>query len=196
MADRTTIRREDNNNGEHNNLTYVRQLSNEAPAFVARIYEAGDYRVMAVCNKENSAPLGYYFESKGISHSPVSQLQMNNPYNENHIQPLPLHTDFYSSALGRRVPARSTIPTNHWFSNTHNEPLTHSALQEAGAKGGMEVMVNIGPQTIMNEHAMHVTGNRNLKVLESITNTEDELKTLKRVQDSLAGCIFFQPPLH
>ena len=186
-------------------LKFAHELSNEAPVFVAPIYEAGDQSVLALCNKEDRAPLGYYFESKGIAWN-VPHSQTTWPYHtrlikehreevsqfSESVQPLPLHTDFYSSVWGTRVPARSIIPNSYWFSLTHKPVLVHSALQAAGSAPGMEVMINIGPQTIVKGQVIRSTGNRNIEVLESIKRTENETTLLQQLQHTLTGYKFYK----
>ncbi|HEX6179963.1 MAG TPA: cytochrome P450, partial [Chitinophagaceae bacterium] len=188
-------------------LISAHELSKEAPAFVAPIYEAGDHSVLALCNQDDKTPLGYYFDSKGISWD-VPHSQNSWPYHtkliKQHreeisnystgVQPLPLHTDFYSSVWGRCIPARSIIPNNYWFSLSHNPVLVHSALQAASREPGMEVMVNIGPQTIAKGQVIRSTGNRNIEVLESISRTEDEIKLQQEVQNNLSAYRFHKPP--
>ena len=210
IVDCATVHRVENNNYLplylQGNLKVVHELSKDAPAFVAPIYESGDHSVLALCNKEDSTPLGYYFASKGITWN-VPHAQTTWPYHtrlikphreEVHqhstdVQPLPLHIDFYSSVWGHRVPARSIIPNNYWFSLTHNPVLLHSALQSAGSVEGMEIMINIGPQTIAKGQVIRSTGNRNIEVLESITRTEEEIKTLHDVVRSLSAYRMHKP---
>jgi hypothetical protein len=159
-----------------NNHSSPYDLSKEGLVSVTPIYESGNCDVSALPETEYKV-LGYYFNSKVSS----SDDEEHSIYYSKSVQPLPLHTDLYSTALGRYMPAKTNIPNNYWLSICP-DPIQFHPLQAINELQSMDVVINIGPQTISKEQSIQCTGNCNVEVLESINSTQSEIELLQRLQ--------------
>lgn len=184
-------------------LAAAQELSRNSPAFLAPIYEAGGQAMLTLCHQDDKLTIGEFLDSKSLAWN-IPHTQTIWPYHthriqkhrdeltrySNSIEPLPLQVDFYSSVLGKVIPAGSIIDNNYWFELKHKPVLLHSALMATARAEGMEIMVNAGPHALAKGQVMRSTGNRSIEVLDSMRRDANEMALLNDVRSKLAAYKF------